>query len=84
MCLSEAALHAVPGRAALALWICGLEISEFEESGFCMSTSGDERTLVWIVLSVRQGWTPREVLIWIFPDFGGLLYDLALDVRQAS
>ncbi len=34
LCLSQAALHAVPGRVALALWIGGLEISEFGMSGF--------------------------------------------------
>ena len=55
LCLFEAALHVVPGRAALALWIGGLEISEFGESGFCVTTSGDERMLDWIMLSVRHG-----------------------------
>ncbi len=83
-CLTEAALLAVPGRATLALWVGGLELSEFGESGSCDSSLGDEGVLDWIVLSVRRGWTPREVLTWIFPQYGGMLFDLDLDEASSS
>jgi hypothetical protein len=69
MCLTEAALLAVLGRAALALWIGGLELSEFGESGSCEFSLGDEGVLDGIVLSVRSG----------VPQCGGMLFDLALD-----
>ena len=36
----------------------------------------DEGMFDWIVLLVENGSTPREVLVWIFPKFGGLLLDL--------
>ncbi len=82
-CLTETALHVVLGRATLALWISGLELSEFGESGSCDSAPGDEGMLEWMVMSVRGGWTPREALTWIFPQFGGLLFDLALDATYS-
>ena len=41
--------------------------------------SADERMLDWIVASVDSGWTTREVLIWIFPSFGGLLFNMICD-----
>ena len=83
-CLSQTALLAVPGRAALALWILGLDLREFTDSGSNVNSPGDEGVLDWIVVSVRRGWTPREVLLWMFPGFGGLLYDLALDASSSD
>ncbi len=83
-CLSEAALHALLGRAALALWISGLDLHDFRESGSCVASRDDEGLLDWIMLSVRRGWTPREVLTWILPHFGGLLFDLALDAACST
>jgi len=62
-CLSESALHAVHGRAALALWICGLDLRNFREDGSRVASNDDEGMLDWIVLSVRRGWTPKEVLV---------------------
>ena len=82
-CLSQAVLHAVPGRTALALWIRGLDLRDFREIDSRV-TSNDEGMLDWIVLSVRRGWTPKEVLTWIFPCFGGLLFDMALDVACST
>jgi hypothetical protein len=61
------------------MWISGLDLREFIESGSPGAPTGDERMLDWIVLSVRSGWTPKEFLLWIFPSFGGLLFDLAKD-----
>ena len=78
-CLSCSALHAVPGWAALALWIDCLGFRDFREGGSPGAPSGDERMLDLIVLLVRSGWTPREVLLWIFPSFLGLLFDMAID-----
>ena len=83
-CLSRFVLHAVPGHAALASWIRGLDLREFRESGYRVASNDDEGLLDWIVLSVRRGWTPKEVLTWIFPCFGGLLFDLALDVACST
>ncbi len=83
-CLSQSALHAVLGRAALALWISGLDLRDFREIGPCVASSDDEGMLDWIVLSVRRGWTPKEVLTGIFPCFGGLLFDMALDVACSA
>ena len=83
-CLSESVLNAVPGRAALALWISGLDLPEFGGSGSCVASRDDERLLDWVVLSVRRGWTPKGVLTWIFSHFGGLLFDLALDAACSS
>ena len=78
-CVSYSALQAVPDRPALALWIGGLDLCAFREGGSPGAPSGDERMLDWIVLSVRSGWTPMEVLLWIFPSVGGMLFDLATD-----
>ncbi len=38
--------------------------------------SVDEGMLDWIVLLVESGWTPKEVMLWIFTCFGGLLFDM--------
>ena len=82
-CLSQAALLAVLGREALASWVIGLELRDFSDVGSNVSSFGDEDMLDWVVESVRNGWTPREVLLWMFPRFGGLLYDLALDASSS-
>ena len=83
-CLSQSALHAVPSRAALALWIGGLNLRDFREIGSRVASNDDEGMLNWIVLSVRRGWTTMEVLMWIFPCFRGLLLDMALDVACST
>ena len=44
-CLSHSALHAVHGRAALALWIGGLELRDFKENGSSVASPGDEGML---------------------------------------
>ena len=44
-CLSWSALHAVPGRAALALWLGGLDVRDFSEGESPGAPSGDERML---------------------------------------
>jgi len=83
-CLSQSALHAVLGRAALALWISGLYLRDFRERGSRVASGDDEGMLERIELSVRRGWTPKEVLTWIFPCFGCLLFDMALDVACSA
>jgi len=82
--LSQSALHAVPGRAALALWIRGLDLRDFRESGSRVASIDDEGMLDWIVLFVRRGWTPMEVLTCTFPSFGGFLFDIALDMERSA
>ncbi len=58
----EDVIHAIPGRAALALWISGLDLPDFGENGSCIASRDDERMLDWVMLSVRRGWTPKGVL----------------------
>ena len=82
-CLSPSALHAVPGRAALALWIGGLELRDFKENGFRVASPGDEGMLDWILLYVSRSGTPKEVLMWKFRRLGGLLFDMALDASSS-
>ena len=44
-CLSYSALHAVLGRAALAMWIGGLDFRDFREGASLGTPIGDERML---------------------------------------
>jgi hypothetical protein len=78
-CMSQTALHAILGRAALVLWIVGLDLRDFKESGSKVGSPGEEGMLDWIVVSIRRGWTHKEVFTWMSPSFGGFLYDMALD-----
>ena len=78
-CLSSSVFQSVSGRYALAMWLGGLDLRDFGEGESLNAPIGDERMLGWIVLSVKSIWTPTEVLLWIFPSFGGLLFDLARD-----
>jgi hypothetical protein len=82
-CLSSSALRAVLGRATLAIWLGGLKLREFGVGSESLESPGsfidDKRILGWIVTSVKRGWTPREVLLWVFPSFGGLLFDMIFD-----
>ena len=68
-CLSSSVLHAVPSRAALAMWLGGLALRGFGVGGCPIAPSADERMPDCVVSSVKSGWTPREVLLWIFPIF---------------
>ena len=52
--------------------------------GSASPPSADEAMLDWLVSSVRLGWTPREVMIWFFPDFGDLLFDMISDVSEEA
>jgi len=61
-----------------------LDLRDFRESGSRVASSDDEGMPDLIVLSVRRGWTPREVLTWIFPVFEGLLFDIALDMERPA
>ena len=47
-CMSQTALLAVPGRASLALWIGGLDLRDFTESGCIIGSPGDEVMLAVI------------------------------------
>jgi len=78
-CLPYSILRVVPDRAALAVWLGGLDLCDFGAGESPGAPSADERMLDWIVSSVKSGWTPREVILWIFPSFGGLLFDLVRD-----
>ena len=62
--MSSSVLQAVPGWAALAVWLGILDLCDFGEGDSPDVPSADKRMLVWIVLSVKSGWTPREVLLW--------------------
>ncbi len=41
-CLSSSVLHAIPGRAALAMWLGGMDLRDFEEGGSLSAPIGDE------------------------------------------
>jgi hypothetical protein len=56
-----------------------LDIRVCGESSSLDVPSVDEGMLDWLVLSIRSGWTPKEILVWIFPVFGALLFDLIRD-----
>ena len=70
-CLSSSVVQAVPSRAALAMWLDGMDLREFGEGESPGAPSGDERMLDWIALSMKSGWTPKDVLMWIFPNLWG-------------
>ena len=67
----------------MAIWVGGLELREFRVGAETVESPDapnvDERMLDWIVVSVERGWTAREVLIWIFPSFEGLLFNMICD-----
>jgi hypothetical protein len=44
--------------------------------------NADESMLDWLVTYVRLGWTPREVMVWFFPVFGDLLFEMISDVDE--
>jgi hypothetical protein len=33
---------------------------------------------------MRSGWTPKEILMWIFPIFEALLFDMAKDAAGSD
>jgi hypothetical protein len=53
----------------LAIWIRKLDISVIGSEGGAPVSSEDEEMLDGLVVSVRRGWTPKEVMIWFFPVF---------------
>jgi len=69
-------------RAALAIWLRKLNLSASRAENDLSLLSADEAMLDWLVTSVRLGWTPREVLIWLFPVFGDLLFLVVSDVSE--
>ena len=66
-------------RSALAVWIQKLDVSANGSKSGVPASSADDAMLVWLVVSLRCGWTPREVLIWFFPAFGDLLFKMISD-----
>ena len=53
----------VPGHVALAVWLGKLDLLDLGEGESPDTPSADEIMLAWIVLSVKSGWTPGEVLL---------------------
>ena len=53
--LSSSVLQAVPDRAALAVWICKLDLCDLGEGDSPDVPSAYEGMLDWIVLSVKSG-----------------------------
>ena len=66
-------------HAALAVWIRKLSVTIPKEDDPPTSPSADEVMLDWLVTSVRSGGTPLTVVVWFFPVFGELLYDMISD-----
>ena len=73
--LFSSVLETVPGRSALAVWLCNLDLCSWVVDPPGVLTA-DDGMLDWIVSSVESGSTPMEVLVWIFPSFGGHLFVL--------
>jgi hypothetical protein len=71
-------------RAALAVWIRKLHIFSPRERDVPTSSSVDDVMLGWLVSSVRCGWTPCEVLIWVLPLFGELLFHMISDDNEGE
>ena len=69
----------VPGRAALAVWLGKLDLCDLGEGDSPDVPGADERMMNWIVLSVKSGWTPGEVLLWLFPSLRDTLFDMIRD-----
>ena len=66
------------------MWLGSLELCDYITMGLeCLESPGapsaDERMLDWILASVKSGWIPREVLLWIFSSFWGMLLDMICD-----
>ena len=74
--MSSSIFQAVPCWSALAVWLGKLDLCNWGEKFLPGVLSADEGMLDWIVLSVENGSTPREVMVWIVPSFVGLLIDL--------
>jgi len=56
-----------------------LDLLGFEKGESPDAPNADERMLDWIVSSVKSGCLPKEFLLWIFPSFGGMLFDMVRD-----
>jgi len=74
--ISSSALQAVLGRAALSIWLSKTGIRVGREGVSSGPPSSDEEMLDWLVLSVESGWTPREVLLLLFPKFGSIFFNI--------
>ncbi len=77
--MSSSVLQAVLGRSAMAVWLCTLDLRRWVGEGTPGLLSADEGMFDWIVSSVENGSTPKDVLVWIFPSFGGHFFDLIRD-----
>ena len=66
-------------RAALAVWIRKLDISASGSEGGAPASSAAEAMLDWLVVFVRSGWTPKEVMLWFCPVFWDLMYQMISD-----
>jgi hypothetical protein len=70
------ALQAIPARATLSIWVDKSKILVGGERCSLGAFSADEDMLDWLVLSVESSWTQRRVLLWLFPDFSSILFDI--------
>ena len=61
---------------ALAAWILRLDLPM---SAYVTPVTRDEALLTWIVRSVWNGWIPVGVLVWHFPNFGSLLFEMVME-----
>ncbi len=67
-------------QATLAVWIRKLSVTILKGDDFPTSSSADEAMLDWLVTFVRSGGTPLAVMVWFFPVFGELLFNMISDV----
>jgi len=67
-------------RATLAVWIrMKFNIVAVDSGSGALASSADEAMLYWLVVYFRSGCTHEEVLIWLFPVFGSLLFQMFVD-----
>ena len=67
-------------RVGLSVWIRKLvDVSANGSESGAPTPSADEAMLEWVVLYVRYGWTPKEVMVLFFPPFGDMLFQMISD-----
>ncbi len=69
-------------HAALAVFIRKLDVSANGSESGAPASSADEAMLDWLVVCVRSGLTPREVLVWLTSVFGDLFFQMIYDIVE--
>ena len=76
VCLLPPSSKAVPGRAALVAWLGKLDLRNWGERD---SPDVPRGNVGLDCIAIGERLDPRELLLWISPSLGGLLFDLIKD-----